>query len=265
MYCVKELLTSILGIVVGQISTNKNTKKMKNLLTLLAAFLIGSIVVAQDYQDLLILKADGNWEKLIKEAEKYTLKSKTSDDPTPYYYLAYGQYKISFVGDRGDEYKNAYKDALSTVGKLNRKDDDGSVREKYSEFFDELKSSLMEIIENEFDAGEYRRAFGWVMRIYKFGRENISGKYIEAVCRYRNMDKATARSKWREAKELLKEADASQWSEIDKKMIMFGMYESAKVLVESRQDDQAKEIMNLGAQYFEDNEEWNAWYDEIVN
>lgn len=238
---------------------------MKNLLTILAAFLIGSTVVAQEYQDLLILKADGNWEKLIKEAEKYTLKNSTSDDPIPYYYLAYGQYKISFVGDRDEAYDNAYKDALSTVGKLNRKDDDGAVREKYAEFFNELKSSLMEIIENEFDAGEYRRAFGWVMRIYKFGRENISGKYIEAVCRYRNMDKATARSKWREAEELLKEADASEWSEVDKEMIMFGMYESAKVLVESRQEEQAKEIMNLGAQYFEEYEQWNEWYDEIVN
>lgn len=238
---------------------------MKKLLTILATILLGSTVIAQDYTDLLILKADGDWEKLIKEAEKYTLKSKTSDDPNPYYYLAYGQYKISFVGDRDEVYDNAYKDALSTVGKLNRKDEDGAVREKHAEFFNELKSSLMEIIENEFDAGEYRRAFGWVMRIYKFGRDNISGKYIEAVCRYRNMDKATARSKWREAEKLLKEADASQWSEVDKQMIMFGMYESAKVLVESRQDEQAKEIMNLGAQYFEDNEQWNAWYDEIVN
>lgn len=238
---------------------------MKNLLTILATFLIATTTIAQDYQDLLILKADKDWEKLIKQAEKYTLKNKTSDDPLPYYYLAYGQYKISFVGDRDDAYSNAYKDALTTVGKLNRKDEDGAVREKYSEFFDELKSSLLEIIQNEFDNEEYRRAFGWVMRIYKFGRDNISGKYIEAVCRYRNMDKATARLKWKEAKELLDEVDPSQWTEVDKKMIMFGMYESAKVLVETRQDKQAKEIMNLGAQYFEDYERWNEYYDEIVN
>ncbi|MEX2483065.1 MAG: hypothetical protein WED10_00800 [Brumimicrobium sp.] len=239
---------------------------MKNLLTILTALVFSTATFAQgEYQDLLILKADENWEKLIKTAEKYTLKNKTSDDPVPYYYLAYGQYKISFIGDRDDAYDNAYKDALTTVGKLNRKDDDGAVREEYSEFFDELKSSLLEIIQNEFDNEEYRRAFGWVMRIYKFGRDNISGKYIEAVCRYRNMDKATARVKWREAKELLKEVDASQWSEVDKKMIMFGMYESAKVLVESRQDKQAKEIMNLGAEYFDEYERWNEYYDEIVN
>ncbi|MDX1651950.1 MAG: hypothetical protein R3277_05630 [Brumimicrobium sp.] len=238
---------------------------MKNLFTLFVGLIISTFTIAQDYQDLLILKADGDWEKLIKEAEKYTLKSKTENDALPYYYLAYGQYKISFVGDRDEAYKNAYKDALSTVGKLGRKDETGEVREKYADFFNELKLSLLEIIQNDFEAGEHRRAFGWVMRIYKFDRDNISGKLLEAVCRYRNSDKATARSKWREAEELIKAADASTWSEADKQMIMFGLYESAKCLVEGRQEDQAKEIMNWGAEHFEEYEKWNQYYDEIVN
>ena len=71
--------------------------------------LTGVLMMAQEYDDLLILKADQNWEKLIISSEKYTLKDATKNDPIPYYYMAYGLYKISFVGDRPDEFKNAFK------------------------------------------------------------------------------------------------------------------------------------------------------------
>lgn len=240
---------------------------MNKLFTLLATLFFGFTVFCQiDEEELLILKADRNWEKLITKAEKYTTSSKTKNDPLPYYYMAYGLYKISFIGDRPDEYKNAYKDALTTVGKMQRKDSDGSVQKEYEDFFVELKLSLLEIIRNEFEADEYRRAFGWVMKIYKFGRDNISGKYLEGTCRYRNTDKATARTKWKEGAELISEVESpSTFDEADREMIKFALYEAAKCQKEGLQMDNAKEIMNLGAQWFEEDEDWQRYYDEIVN
>ena len=240
---------------------------MNKLLTLLATVFFGLTVFSQvDEEELLILKADRNWEKLIRTAEKYTTNNKTKNEPVPYYYMAYGLYKISFIGDRPDDYKNAYKDALTTVGKMQRKDGDGSVQEEYEEFFVELKMSLLEIIRNEFDAGEYRRSFGWVMKIYKFGRDNISGKFLEGACRYRNTDKATARTKWKEGAKLISEIDSpSQFDKADREMIKFGLYEAAKCKIEGRQKDAAKEIMNYGAQWFEEDKDWQRYYDEIVN
>ncbi len=243
---------------------------MKKLLSLVLGMLMSVSLMAQfgddDYEELLILKADQNWEKLIRQAEKMTVKNKTKNDPVPYYYLAYGLYKISFIGDRPDEYKNAYKDALTAVGKMGRKDSDGAVEEEYEEFFNELKYSLLEIIRNEIEADEYRRAFGWVMKIYKFDRDHIGGKYLEGACRYRNGDKATARSKWKEAAQLIEELEStSDWMEADRDIIKLGMYESAKCQLDARQTDAAKEIMNLGNQWFEEDEDWKRWYDKIVN
>jgi hypothetical protein len=243
---------------------------MKKLLSLLTGILYSLSLFSQigddEYEELLILKADQNWEKLITQSEKLTEKNKTKNDPVPYYYLAYGLYKISFLGARPEEYKNAYKDALTAVGKMGRKDDDGKVLEEYDEFFNELKYSLLEIIKNEIDAGEYRRAFGWVMKIYKFGRDHIGGKYLEGAVRYRNGDKATARTKWKEAAQLLDELESTDdWMEADRDFIKLGMYESAKCQIEARQMDAAKEIMNLGHKYFEEDEDWKRWYDEIVN
>lgn len=220
----------------------------------------------QDYEDLMIMKADQSWKKLIIQADKYTSRNRTKDDAEPYYYLAYGLYKISFIGDRPDEFKNAYKDALTTVGKMARKDEDNEIYNKYEDFFIELKLSLLEVIRNEIESDDYRRAFGWVMKIYKFGRDNISGKFLEAACRYRNGDKATANSRWREGRELIDELEStSSWDKADREMIKFALYESAKALKESRQQDEANEIMNLGAQWFEEDKDWQMYYDKIVH
>lgn len=219
-----------------------------------------------EYEELLIIKADRDWEKLIKKAERYTLKNRTKDETEPYYYLAYGLYKISFIGDRSDEYKNAYKDALTVVGKMGRKDEADEVMKKYEDFFVELKLSLLEIIRNEIEADDYRRAFGWVMKIYKFGRDNISGKFLEGSCRYRNGDKATAKNRWNEGMELLEAVEStSEWDEADKQMIKIGLYEAAKCKLDARQKEDAVKIMNLGAQWFEEDKDWQRYYDEIVH
>lgn len=240
---------------------------MKKLLAITTLLFLGFSSFAQvDEEELIILKADRNWEKLIRQAEKYTQKNDTKNDPLPYYYLAYGLYKISFIGDRGDEYKNAYKDALTVVGKMMRKDADGRVQKEYEDFFVELKLSLLEIIKNDFEAEDYRRSFGWVMKIYKFGRDNIAGKYLEGACRYRNNDKSTANTKWKEGKELIEQVgSASEFDKADREMIKFGLYHAALALKDSKQLASAKEIMNLGAQWFEDEKDWQRYYDEIVN
>ncbi|WP_107037505.1 hypothetical protein [Brumimicrobium mesophilum] len=239
---------------------------MRKLITVFATlFLTLSVFSQETYEDLLIVKADADWEKLIKQAEKYTVKGSTSKDAEPYYYMAYGLYKISFEAERDDQYKNAYKDAFTSIGKMLRYDKSGDIQSKYSEFIDEMKLSLLEIIQNEVGNEEYRRAFGWSMRLYKFGRDYIPALYLEGALRSRNNDLTTARIKWAEADKLVQEANIKSWSEADKKLMMLALYQSAKALVDVRQVDAAKEIMDIGAPYFEDDKRWQENYDEIVN
>ncbi|WP_146194094.1 hypothetical protein [Brumimicrobium oceani] len=239
---------------------------MKTIFTALTALLISFSVFSQnDYSDLLIIQADTDWEKLIKHAERYTQKGSTEKDAEPYYYLAYGLYKISFQATRSDAYKNAYKESFTAIGKMLRYDKSGDVQAAQSEFINEMKLSLLEIIQNETDNEEYRRAFGWAMRLYKFGRDYAPALYIEGALRSRNNDQSTARIKWEEGNKLTKDAQIGDWSEADQKLLMLGLYESAKALVDLRQPDKAKEMMDIGAPYFEEDKRWQAQYDEIVN
>ena len=50
---------------------------------------------APSYDYLLVLFVDGEYEKLVKKAEKYTLNEKTKKDPIPWFYLSKGLYAIS--------------------------------------------------------------------------------------------------------------------------------------------------------------------------
>ena len=239
---------------------------MKKLISLSLSMITGLFLIAQDYDDLLMLKADQNWEKLIISAEKYTLKDATKNDAVPYYYMAYGLYKISFVGDRKEEFKNAFKNALGVIGKMDRKDPDKEVFNKYQDFFEEIKGTLFEMIRNDIEADDYRRSFGWVMNMYKFNRDDIGAKFLDGTCRYRNGDKATARTKWNEGKDLIGALGSiDELLEIDREIIKFALYESAKCQLDARQPAEAKAIMNLGAQWFEEDNDWKEYYDKIVN
>lgn len=239
---------------------------MNKLLTLLLITISLGTYAQETYQDLLILKADQNWEKLIKKAEKYTEKDDTKKDAEPYYYLAVGYYNISFVSDRDEEYDNAFKDALSAIGKFMRKDKDGSVFEKHREFFSEVKQYLVEMIRNEIEVGSYRKAFAWVVKMYKFDRDEIGANFLEGAIRYHRGDKTTARNKWKGAVELLDNLEStSDWLKEDYEMLKIGVMETAKIYVQMKQEDKAKELLDKVAPWFEDDSDFQAQYDDIVN
>ena len=230
---------------------------MNKIVILLFLIFSLSFVHSQEYQDLLIYRVDQNWQKLIQVAEKYTLKESTKNDPLPYYYMAYGLYKISFIGNRPEQFQNAFKDAIGVVGKLGRKDPDKVVINMYASFFEEFKGTLFEMIRNDIEADDYRRSFGWVMKMYKFDRDDIGAKFLEGACRYRNGDKSTAKTKWQEAKGLIENLESLDGLlEIDSDIIKFGLYESAKCQIDARQVSEAQAIMNLGSKWFEDDADW---------
>src|SRR5690606_29310235 len=124
---------------------------MRKLLLFTTMLLMGASSFAQEYEELLVMYADGDYDKLVKTAESYTIKDKTKNDPVPYYWLAKGLYAMSKDAEytSQDKYKNAYKDAITAIGKLQRKDKDGSIYSQYRDFFSEFKLSLYEVIENE--------------------------------------------------------------------------------------------------------------------
>lgn len=244
---------------------------MKNVLTLLCLLFITQLAFSQrpKYNDLKILYADANYEKLAKVASGYTENDKTKKDILPYIWLSKGLYKISLSGTDDENFKNAYKDALKYMAKGMKYDlkyNNGTTLDDNREFVDELQKSLFELIDNELTSGSAQKAYGWAVRYKKITQNNVGIIYVSGACKYKAQDKTTARSLWQEAEAELKTVESIQdWSEADKGILKIGILHSAAALNDSRQQDKARALLNKVAHWFENDEDWKMRYDEMIN
>lgn len=243
-------------------------KIMKNTFILFFFFITSLSLSAQPptYDDLKILYADANYEKLVKVAENYTLKDDLKKDPIPYLWLAKGLYKISLSGTDDERFKNAYKDAIGALSKALKNDKDGSQLADHREFVEEFQLSMVTMIENDLTAKDYNKAAGWVVKYYKITNNPVGAKFLDASSKYRKADKGGANTLWKEAELLLgKITSIEDWTEADKTMLKLGVLQTAECYVTSRQHDKAKNVLNKVAQWYEGDEDFKTKYDEIVN
>lgn len=247
---------------------------MKNLILLFAVLFYAGTALAQPpvYDDLKILYADADYEKLVKKAEAYTLKDKTSKDVLPYIWLAKGLYKISNSDNNDEKYKNAYKDALKYMGKGIKYDikyNEMMTVKEHEEFLHELQSSLQMRVEQEMstgDVGGFKKGFSWALKYDKITTNGVVVKYVAGACKYNSGDKPGARRDWQDGEALLKEVQSVEgWSEADKNMMKMGVLYSAKAMMEANQKDSARALLGKVAQWFEGDSDWEVRYDEIVN
>lgn len=249
------------------ISKTVKTNKMKKFI-LLALLLVAKGVNGQppQYNDLSILFADENYEKLVKESENYTLKESTSKDALPHLWMARGLYKVSLSGTAGVRFKNAYKDAFGEIGKMYKYDKDSTVRVEYAEFLDEFKASAVDLISNDFLVKDYKKASSWILKYYKLDPKSIGGKFADGACKFRNSDKGGANTLWKEGEKMLSGLSSiDNLQKADKDLLRIGVLETAQCFVDSKQADKAKALLGKVAQWFENDEAFKTRYDQIVN
>lgn len=242
---------------------------MKNILSTLVLLLAVNASFGQrEYDELRILYADGNYEKLAKVADKYTNDDKTKKDPVPYLWLSKGLYKIHVGGNTDAVFKNAYKESINAMSKCMKFDKSGAVLSNpdNKEFLDLLQNSLVEQIENELSTDNYRKAFSWA-NSYKKISKNLTGQvYLEGACKFRTDDKSTGFTLWRTADDQLKNITSlDDWSEADKKMLRMGIVEAAECYVSIKKVENARTLLNKVAQWYEGDEQFKEVYDQIVN
>lgn len=229
-------------------------------------FTLTAFAQAPDFDDLKILFADANYEKLVSQCEKYSDKDDTKKDPNVYMWMAKGYYKISVGGEADDDFKNSFKDGISALGKAFKYDSDGSCQAENSDFVDKFTLACVERILNDIGAEDYRKAYSWNIKYLKITQNPIGAKYMEGTCKFRNSDKGGANNAWREADALTKELKSIEgWLPADVLILKQGVIQTAECYVSSRQVDKAKELLNKMAPWFEDDDDFKAEYDKIVN
>jgi len=240
-------------------------KKVLGLLILLLSSVTAN-AQAPDYDDLKILYADANYEKLVKVAENYTMKDELKKDPIPFLWLSKGLYKISLSGTDDEKFKNAYKDAIGALGKAIKNDKDGSALTEHQEFIDDFQMTVVEMINNDVSSGDFAKASSWVIKYYKITRNPVGAKYLDGATKFRKSDKGGANTLWKEADGLLNAITSIEnWSDADKQILKLGVIQTAECYIASKQKEKAKTILNKVAQWYEEDEEFKTKYDELVN
>jgi hypothetical protein len=239
---------------------------------LFTLFLVGTFlnVNAQppNYDDLLILFASEEYEKVLSKGEKYTQKDKTKKDAMPYYFMAHALYNMSkdtkFTSE--PEFKNAFKDAIKYGGKCVKKDKDSSVFEEKRQFFSDLKTDLVEIIVNELESSGHGRTKGWLFKLYKISPNDLGGLYLQTAIHLVQGERSEGNTLMKKANAKLDAVKSTaDWKPEDFEMLRVGLVEAAEIFVKNRQPEKAKDIMNKGYKWLANDEVFKLKYDEIVN
>lgn len=218
------------------------------------------------YDDLLIYYADGDYEKLVKKAEKYTLDSDTKNDPLPYLYCSKANFEMSKDQKYLEDYPKAFNDAVKFAGKAIKKDKDGSVYNEHTNYFTDLKTAVVEDIKNMVDAEDYNRLRGTIMKLQRVDPSDVGSHFLLTAAQYQIKDKGSAKITLKTAQAKLDEIQSVEdWREIDFEMLRIGIVEYSRYLVKMRQYDKAKELLNKVKQWLENDEVFMEYYDEIVN
>lgn len=241
-------------------------KKIISLVVIMLAVISPSTAQPPAYDDLLIYYADGNYEKLLKEAEKYTLSDKTKMDAIPYLYLSKANFEMSKDQVWLDKYPKAYVQAFTFAGTCIKKDKDSSVyRENYS-YFTELQIACYEEILNMVETGNYPKLMGIIPRLHRIAPNDVGSYFLKAACEYQNGDKSSAKLTQKDAYARLDAiTSVENWRPVDFAMLKLGVMEYCKALIKMNMKIQACELAGKVKQWFENDDEFKAFYDELCN
>jgi len=226
---------------------------------------IPSIAQPPTYDDLLIYYADGDYEKLLKKAEAYTLAEKTKADAIPYLYLSKVNFEMSKDQVWLNDYPKAFADAISFGGTCIKKDKDGSVYADNIKYFTDLKTALVEEIKNLVDIGAYSKVTGAVSKLHRIAKDDVGSYFLKAAAEYNTGDKGTAKITTADAYARLDLVTSVEgWRPIDLEMLRLGIIEFCKSQILLNQKPKAVDLLGKVKVWFEDDEEFMLYYCEIM-
>lgn len=241
-------------------------KKAFLLLFILIGTAFPSIAQPPAYDDLLIYYADGDYEKLLKKAEQYTLNDKTKADALPFLFLAKANFDMSKDAVWLEKYPKAFGDAISYAGTCIKKDKDGSVYSENIKFFTDLKTALVEELKNLVETGSYNKVAGAISKLHRIAKEDVGSYFLKTAAEYNTGDKGTAKITQKDAyARLAKVNSVEDWRPVDLEMLKLGVIEFSKTMIKLNQKPKAVELLGSVKQWFEKDEEFMAFYNEVVN
>lgn len=240
-------------------------KKSLLILLLILGAAIPSTAQPPTYDDLLIYYADGDYEKLLKKAEQYTLNDKTKQDALPFLYLSKANFDMSKDQVWLDKYPKAFADAITFAGSCIKKDKDGSVQADNIKYFTDLKIALVEDVKNLVSTKAYPKVISAISKLHKVAKDDVGSYFLKAACQYNTGDKSAGKATAIDAYARLdKVTTVEGWRPVDMDMLRIGVIEFCKSQILLNQRQKALDLLGRVKQWFEKDKEFMDYYCETV-
>ncbi len=238
---------------------------MKKLLTILTFAFIGLSSIAQgDYDDLLEMLVDEQYEKLLYKAEKYTLTDKTKKDALPYLYMSMAYYEISKDEELSVKIPKSFKQSLKYAAKFRSKDKEDTYFAEYQEFLDQLREGAVQEADPSMDQGKYTGAKLYYKYLVKLDESDPGAWTLQGYVELRLKAKKESAASLEMVKTILSEQGCGHLSDVQMDIFKRGLIMLAEGLDEMGERSEAKAWLELGFEYFKEDNEYLVTYDQIA-
>ncbi len=216
------------------------------------------------YTDLFTLYVNGEYKKLVDKAEKYTLKPETKNDAIPYAYISKSLFKISQQKNRESKYKEAYDQSIQYLVKCIEKDITNEVHDKESEFYMEVKETLIAHILEEFTDKSYKKAFEYNNKLKTLYPEDIATVLMDGALKKFTKDLPGAMIVWNENQNSLERlTNLDYYSEKEKEFLKLAVIQTIEGLKSVKQHERARNIALKANTWFENEEDFKSVYETV--
>lgn len=154
----------------------------KGLLLMLFLTVSNLYVKADNFDELLILYVDEDYEKCISKAEKYMDKRSTRKEPLPYLYASMAYYEMSQLPRYQDDYPKAFKEAMKLAVKFIRKDREGQYINEHEWYLPELIRVAHESSLNYYQDDKAIMAVAMYTYILMIDESDLAANVMMYVC-----------------------------------------------------------------------------------
>jgi hypothetical protein len=231
----------------------------KNFLIVCVVLFFGiSHVQSQDenYNDLIFLIIDGDYEKALNKAEKFTNKEKTKRDPVPYLYMSMAQFEMSKREEFAEEYPRAFRDAIKNASKFARYDRESEYVAEFDNYLTELKLEIMREARYYYEAENWRRSVTYAKYISRIDPDNLSALLLRGVAEVKSKNEYQAKTTFEEADVALNGFSPGDLSSDELPQLRYTILEYAALQKEVGARERAEPYLTMGREVFAEDPEF---------
>jgi tetratricopeptide (TPR) repeat protein len=162
------------------------------------------------------------------------------------------------------EIPKSFKQSLKYAGKFRSKDKEDAYFAEYQEYLDQLRQRAVQEADPAMDQEKYTGAKLYYKYLVKFDETDPGAWTLQGYCELRLKRKKEAAESLAMAKQIISESGVGHLSDIQMDIFKTALIMLAEGLDEMGDRTQAREWMELGLDYFKEDNEYLVTYDTIV-